>query len=134
MTFTAFCVRIVRARQGRCVKMDQIFEKTLLFDFYGELLTDRQKELYQLYHLDDLSLGEISEQMAISRQGVYDAIKRCDAQLAKYEEKLQLVHRFIRNKQRTEQIYELITALQDKHSMKELAEIELLTKAIIDDM
>lgn len=114
--------------------MDQIFEKTLLYDFYGELLTDRQKELYQLYHLDDLSLGEISEQMSISRQGVHDAIKRCDTQLAKYEEKLQLVHRFIRNKERTKKIYELTTKLREEHAMDELLAIESLTKAIIDDM
>lgn len=114
--------------------MDQIFEKTLLFDFYGELLTERQKELYQLYHLDDLSLGEISEQMDISRQGVYDAVKRCDKQLAKYEEKLQLVRRFIRNKERTKEIYRLTTKLREEYEMNELAQIENLTRAIIDDM
>lgn len=114
--------------------MDQIFEKTLLFDFYGELLTDRQKELYQLYHLDDLSLGEISEQLSISRQGVYDAIRRCDKQLTHYEEKLQLVHRFIRNKERMKQIYHLTTKLREEHAMSELGEIENLTKAIIEDM
>lgn len=114
--------------------MDQIFEKTLLFDFYGELLTERQKELYQLYHLDDLSLGEISEQLSISRQGVYDAIKRCDKQLTHFEEKLQLVHRFIRNKERAKKIHQLTTKLKENHDMIELVEIEGLTQAMMDDM
>ncbi len=114
--------------------MDIIFEKTLLFDFYGELLTDRQKELYQLYHLDDYSLGEISEQLSISRQGVYDAIKRCDKQLSHFEDKLQLVHRFVRNKDRAERIYALTKQIQTEHSIAEVNEIKVITKEIIGDM
>ena len=114
--------------------MDKIFEKTLLFDFYGELLTDRQKELYQLYHLDDFSLGEISEQLSISRQGVYDAIKRCDKQLSHFEDKLQLVHRFVRNKDRAEQIYALTKQIQMEHNIAEINDIKAITKAIISDM
>lgn len=114
--------------------MDKIFEKTLLFDFYGELLTDRQKELYQLYQLDDLSLGEISEQLSISRQGVHDAIKRCNTQLAHFEDKLQLVHRYIRNKHRAEQIYALAKIIQEEHSIAEVDEIKSITKEIISDM
>lgn len=114
--------------------MDKIFEKTLLFDFYGELLTERQKELYQLYHLDDFSLGEISEQLSISRQGVYDAVKRCDKQLSHFEDKLQLVHRFVRNKDRAEQIYALTKQIQIEHNIAEVNEIKVITKAIISDM
>ncbi len=114
--------------------MDKIFEKTLLFDFYGELLTDRQKELYQLYHLDDLSLGEISEQLSISRQGVYDAIKRCDKQLSHFEDKLQLVHRFVRNKGRAEQIHTLVQQIQTEHNIAELNQIKTITQEMISDM
>ncbi len=114
--------------------MNQIFEKTLLFDFYGELLTERQKELYQMYHLDDFSLGEISEQLNISRQGVHDALKRCDKQLSHFEDKLQLVHRFIRNKERVRTIQSLTSELKKNHDMKELHEIEELTEAIMEDM
>lgn len=114
--------------------MDQIVEKTLLFDFYGELLTDRQKELYQLYHLDDLSLGEISEQLGISRQGVFDAIKRCDKQLHYFEDTLQLVHKFERNKNRAKLIYTLTKTLQIRHESEELNQIKSLTEAMIEDM
>ena len=84
--------------------MSNIFEKTLLYDFYGELLTKHQKEIYELYHLNDLSLGEISEQLEISRQGVHDTLKRCDKQLENYENKLQLIDKFLINKQNVEKI------------------------------
>ena len=114
--------------------MDQVFEKTLLFDFYGELLTERQKQLYQLYNLDDLSLGEISEQLNISRQGVFDALKRCDQQLHHFEDKLQLVHRFIRNKKRAMMVHELIEKLKERHHDERLTEIEAITEAMMDDM
>jgi len=114
--------------------MDQVFEKTLLFDFYGELLTERQKQLYQLYNLDDLSLGEISEQLNISRQGVFDALKRCDQQLHHFEDKLQLVHRFIRNKKRAMMIHDLISNLKESHHDHRLTEIESITEAMMDDM
>ena len=55
---------------------NQTFRMTMLFDFYGELLTDRQKEFYDLYYNEDLSLSEIAENYGISRQGVRDVIKR----------------------------------------------------------
>ena len=57
--------------------MDQkAFHMTLLFDFYGDLLTDRQKEFYDLYHNEDLSLAEIAENAGITRQGVRDVLVR----------------------------------------------------------
>lgn len=75
--------------------MDKILEHTLLFDFYGELLTEKQKNIYERYYHDDLSLAEISDEVGISRQGVHDALKKCDKQLHKFEDKLGLVERFI---------------------------------------
>ncbi|GMQ56924.1 putative DNA-binding protein [Vallitalea sediminicola] len=84
--------------------MSNIFKKTLLYDFYGELLTKHQKEIYELYHLNDFSLGEIAEQLKISRQGVHDTLKRCEKQLENYESKLQLVDKFLINKQNVEKI------------------------------
>ena len=61
--------------------MNEILEQTLLYDFYGELLTEHQKEIYEQFVLDDLSLGEIAEAEGISRQGVHDLIKRCNKTL-----------------------------------------------------
>lgn len=74
--------------------MEKIVEQGLLYDFYGELLTEHQRKIYEdaVYH--DLSLSEIAEMQGISRQGVHDLIRRCDRTLEDYEEKLHLVKRF----------------------------------------
>jgi predicted DNA-binding protein YlxM (UPF0122 family) len=74
--------------------MDNLIERGLLYDFYGDLLTDHQQKIYSAVVFDDLSLGEISEEEGISRQGIYDLIKRCDRILSGYEEKLKLIERF----------------------------------------
>lgn len=71
-----------------------MLEKTtrvnFLFDFYQSLLTDKQRLYMQLYYLDDLSLGEIADQYGVSRQAVYDNVKRTEAMLEDYEKKLNL--------------------------------------------
>ncbi len=74
--------------------MEKIGRQVLLYDFYGELLTDHQKSVYEDVVLNDLSLGEIAEQRGITRQGVHDIVRRCDRILSEYEEKLHLVERF----------------------------------------
>lgn len=75
--------------------MNKILEQALLYDFYGELLTEHQKEVYEQFILDDLSLSEIAESAGISRQGVHDLVRRCQKSLEGYEEKLHLVERFL---------------------------------------
>ena len=65
--------------------MNEILEQALLFDFYGELLTDHQKEIYGQFIQEDLSLGEIAREAGISRQGVHDLIRRCNQTLSGYE-------------------------------------------------
>lgn len=61
--------------------------RSMLFDFYGELLTDKQREYFDLRYNEDLSLGEIAEQCGISRQGVWDIIRRAEAAMSEIEEK-----------------------------------------------
>ena len=73
--------------------MDKILEQTLLYDFYGELLTDHQKQIYEDVVLNDYSFSEVAEEKGISRQGVHDLIKRCNKILQEYESKLHLVDR-----------------------------------------
>jgi uncharacterized protein len=75
--------------------MDEILEISLLLDFYGQLLTERQFEMIDLHYNNDLSLAEIAEQLKISRQGVYDGIRQAKHSLLQYEEKLGLVEKFI---------------------------------------
>ena len=74
---------------------NQTFRMTMLYDFYGDLLTERQREFYDLYYNEDLSLSEISENYGISRQGVRDVIVRAEAYLSELEEKTGLVRRFM---------------------------------------
>jgi len=68
--------------------------QSMLFDFYGELLTEKQREYYDLHYNEDLSLAEIAEQTGISRQGVWDIIRRAEAVMKEIEEKTGLVRRF----------------------------------------
>jgi predicted DNA-binding protein YlxM (UPF0122 family) len=70
-----------------------------LFDFYQELLTPKQRSYMMLYYLDDHSLGEIAETYNITRQAVYDNIRRTEAMLEEYEAKLQLFEKFQKRQQ-----------------------------------
>ena len=73
---------------------NQTYRMTMLFDFYGELLTERQKEFFDLYYNEDLSLAEIAENYGISRQGVRDVIVRAEAAMSEVEEKTHIIRRF----------------------------------------
>lgn len=88
--------------------MDRLYERGMLFDFYGELLTEHQQKIYSEAVFNDMSLSELSEDTGISRQGVHDLIKRCDKQLLLYEEKLHLVEKFLRIRKETENISAII--------------------------
>lgn len=109
-----------------------LLEKTtrmnFLFDFYQALLTDKQRSYMELYYLDDHSLGEIAESYEISRQAVYDNIKRTEAMLEEYEAKLQLLGKF---KQRQQVMEQLTKALKDESTSIEdrLALIEQLKES-----
>ncbi len=87
--------------------MDKIYEQTMLFDFYGELLTEHQRRIYEDALYNDMSLGEIAEEQGISRQGVHDLIRRCDRILQSYEDRLHLVQRFARAKKTVQEIQRL---------------------------
>ena len=84
---------------------DETLYKTMLFDFYGDLLTEKQREYYDLYHNEDLSLAEIAEKAGITRQGVYDITTRAEKSLTAIEEKTGLIHRWSETR---EQLHTLI--------------------------
>ena len=74
--------------------MEKIVEQTLLYDFYGELLNEHQKKVYEDAVFNDMSLSEIADEYGISRQGVHDTIKRVNKTLQGYEDKLHLIEKF----------------------------------------
>lgn len=106
---------------------DKIVQIALLFDFYGQLLTKKQAEAVDMYYNNDLSLGEISEQLGISRQGVHDTLKRAEKTLFEYEEKLGLVARFAEQKQRIEKIIHMLDEILKKEDFDEEYVKEKLT-------
>ena len=87
--------------------MEKIVRQALLYDFYGELLTEHQRQIYEDAVFGDLSLSEIAQEQGISRQGVHDLIRRCDKTLAGYEEKLGLMEKFQKTKEKVEEIHRL---------------------------
>lgn len=109
-----------------------LLEKTtrmnFLFDFYQALLTDKQRTYMELYYLDDYSLGEIAETYSISRQAVYDNIRRTEAMLEEYEEKLNLFEKF---SQRQQVLVQLTAAVKEDTAPLEakLALIEQLKES-----
>ncbi|EPD52820.1 putative DNA-binding protein [Paenisporosarcina sp. FSL H8-0542] len=109
-----------------------LLEKTtrmnFLYDFYQSLLTDKQRSYMHLYYLDDHSLGEIADEYEISRQAVYDNIRRTEAMLEEYEEKLKLLEKF---QQRQLVMNQLQQVIQAESVNKELASelIEMLKES-----
>lgn len=104
-------------------RMDKILEQALLYDFYGELLTAHQKEIYEQFVLDDLSLGEIAADAGISRQGVHDIVKRCARSLEEYERKLHLVEKFLAVKEKVSCIDEILQEWEEeKENPEEIIE------------
>lgn len=87
--------------------MEKFVEQTLLYDFYGELLTKRQQQIYESVVLEDYSLSEVAEDLGISRQGVHDMIKRCNHTLEEYESRLHLVEKFLCIRKQVQKIKEL---------------------------
>ena len=114
--------------------MNKFLEQALLFDFYGELLTDHQKEIYEQFALEDLSLSEIAEMKGISRQGVHDMIKRCTKSLEGYEEKLHLIAKFQSAKQKVAQIDALAKEFHSSHNEAIMEEIGQISNQILEEL
>lgn len=98
--------------------MERIVERNLLYDFYGELLTDHQRSIYEDAVFGDLSLSELAEDYGITRQGVHDLIKRCDKLLQGYENKLHLVEKFLQIKDIAQDITQLAENISGNDAQK----------------
>ena len=100
------------------VLMEKIYERSMLYDFYGELLTEHQKNIFEEVVFDDLSLAEVAEAHNTSRQAVHDMVRRTTKTLENYEAKLGLVRKFLKL---TDKVNE-IKRLTDSETIRQLAE------------
>ncbi len=124
---------------------DKMIEKKIMLGnlnaFYGQLLTKKQQEILSLYCIHDLSLGEIAENLNISRQAVYDTINRSEKLLVNYENKLKLLDKFLNTKDRLNNLLDFLdkfgTGIEEnfdeKFILKNIEEIKKLTTEVLDD-
>ncbi len=113
--------------------MEKIVEQGFLYDFYGELLTEHQKKIYEDVVYNDYSLTEIAMENGISRQGVHDLVRRCNHMLLEYENKLHLVERFMKIKENVSQMEKLSENMEI--TREELAEkVRVLSRKILEEL
>ena len=114
--------------------MEEKLKQAYLYDFYGELLNERQRQIYEDFVFNDFSLGEIAGEEGISRQGVADMVKRCDKKLEDYEKKLHLVERFVQIKEEVQRIQKLTTEFQVTRDFHIMNEIENISGQILEEL
>ncbi len=114
--------------------MEEKIEQAYLYDFYGELLNEHQRQIYEDYIFNDLSLGEIASEEGISRQGVHDMIKRCTRALEGYEKKLHLVQKFQSAKAKVERIHTLTKTFQENQEAEIIEEIAEISNQILEEL
>ena len=96
--------------------------RSLLLDFYGELLTQRQRECYELHYNEDLSLSEIAEQCGISRQAAWENIRRASAAMEEVEDKTGLIRRFLLTEEHLKRLRAWLSALRKRTAEPAVAE------------
>ena len=99
-------------KENSLTDIKEIVKLSYLYDFYGPLLKERHREIFEAYVLNDLSLGEIASEYGITRQGVYDIVKRCSGRLKEYEDKLRLFERFQSAKERLGRVEQLVGTIE----------------------
>ena len=114
--------------------MEEIVELSLLFDFYGEMLGDHKKQIFEDYVLNDLSLAEIADEEGISRQGVHDIVKRCTKQLKEYEAALHLVEKFQNMKKKLTDVSELLTIEVSNNSNQNLEKAKSILTEVMTEL
>ncbi len=108
--------------------------QSLLYDFYGELLTDHQRRVYEEVVFNDFSAAEVAKEAGISRQGVHDMIKRCGRILEEYESKLHLVEKFLHIREKVRQI-QTLTVEEDPESLEQrMGRIRGIASEILEEL
>lgn len=129
MTHKKYCCMIAKV-----MNMDKLARQALLFDFYGELLTEHQRSIYEEVVLNDYSLSEVAEDQGISRQGVHDLVKRSTKTLEGYEQKLHLVERFIKIREKVHEIHGLTQDYEEKDLEQLMGKIGTLSYSILEEL
>lgn len=115
-------------------KLDEIVQLSILYDFYGDLLSDHKKQIFEDYILNDLSLGEIAEEQHISRQGVYDIVKRCSQELKDYENRLALARKFQSIKDTLNKMKDISLQVRQSQDILRINEIDALADDILKEL
>lgn len=114
-------------------KLEERIELSLLYDFYGALLKENQKRMFEENILEDFNFSEIAEEEGISRQGVHDSIKRAARQLHEYEDKLGLVSRFKQQKEQIRQLQEILQTLPFPKDSDELILMNHILENLLEE-
>lgn len=114
--------------------MEKIVEQGMLYDFYGELLTEHQRSIYEKAIFEDMSLGEIAQEAGVSRQAVHDLIRRCDKILEEYESKLHLMERFLMAKAEVAQILTLTEEFERTNNSACVKKVEGIAKQLLEEL
>ena len=114
--------------------MEKIVEQTLLYDFYGELLTEHQRRIYEDVVFNDYSLSEVAQELGISRQGVHNNLKRCSRILEDYEEKLHLVEKFVSIREKIRRIHKLSQECESLDKEELVSRIESISQEILEEL
>lgn len=114
--------------------MEKFLEQAYLYDFYGELLTEHQKQIYGDFVLNDLSLSEIAEEQGISRQGVHDLVRRCDKILKEYEDKLHLVEKFLFIKKQILEMQQIMGSMEACEEPEKLVRLRQISGEILEEL
>ncbi len=114
--------------------MDQVLKRSLLYDFYGELLTEHQRSVYEEVVLNDLSFSEAAEMFGISRQGVHELVKRCGRILEDYESRLHLVERFLRIRKDVRQIREISAQYETMDQAVLARQVSEIAEKILEEL
>lgn len=110
---------------GKITDIEKMAEIGMLYDFYGELLPEKQREVFGLYYEDNYSLAEIGAEVGITRQGAYDFLRRGETRLNEYEAKLGLVKRFRQSEEARKAAGKVIDSV-----IEEYEEDEVLTEKL----
>ncbi|BAF59906.1 MAG: YlxM family DNA-binding protein [Pelotomaculum sp.] len=113
------------------IEIEKVALMNLLYDFYGQLLTERQKNFIELYYCQNLSLGEIADEYAVTRQAVHDTLKRAEQLLCEYEKKLGLVEKFNNDREKLGVAVTLLEECERSYQDERIGKVREILQEVI---